>query len=172
MGEPVMQETMDSPVGRIALVFDESDSLISIDYSDEPGRSGGRKSRNASKLKKQLREFFSGNRTAFDVEFEFHGTDFQVAVWKEIAKIPYGKTITYGDIAKAIGKSNSSRAVGAACGQNPFSIIVPCHRVVGAGGRLTGYAGGLWRKSWLLDFESGSRKLEGRRNAPSRKWGK
>jgi methylated-DNA-[protein]-cysteine S-methyltransferase len=77
-------------------------------------------------------------------------------VWQQIARIPFGETITYGDIAKAIGKPMASRAVGAACGQNPISIIVPCHRVVGSSGKLTGYAGGLWRKEWLLAFE-GSR---------------
>ena len=83
------------------------------------------------------------------------GTDFQQAVWAELAAIPAGQTRTYGDVAAALGKPSASRAVGAATGRNPISIIVPCHRLVGATGALTGYAGGLARKRWLLDHERG-----------------
>jgi methylated-DNA-[protein]-cysteine S-methyltransferase len=104
---------------------------------------------------RQLREYLDGCRTAFDLPLAAVGTPFQQAVWAQIARIPYGATLTYAGIAKALGTPAASRAVGAATGRNPISIVVPCHRVVGTGGSLTGYAGGLERKARLLALERG-----------------
>jgi len=87
------------------------------------------------------------------VALQPEGTDFQKAVWQQLAAIPYGQTASYGDIARALGNPQAVRAVGAANGQNPISIIIPCHRVIGSNGKLTGYGGGLWRKEWLLEHE-------------------
>ena len=105
---------------------------------------------------RQLREYFAGARSAFDVALDLQGTDFQRAVWSALLDIPPGRTTTYGEIARELGVPAASRAVGAAVGRNPVSIIVPCHRVVGSSGALTGYAGGLDRKRSLLRIESES----------------
>ncbi len=102
----------------------------------------------------QLDEYFSNKRTVFDIPFDFEGTDFQKRVWQLLLKIPYGKRQSYMDIAKALGDPKTIRAVGLANGSNKIGIIVPCHRVVGSDSSLTGYAGGLARKKWLLDFEN------------------
>jgi methylated-DNA-[protein]-cysteine S-methyltransferase len=102
---------------------------------------------------RQVREYFEGTRTQFDLPLAAEGTDFQRRVWQEIAAIPYGKTITYSELAARAGAPGSARAAGAATGRNPISIVVPCHRVVGADGSLTGYAGGLHRKAHLLEIE-------------------
>jgi methylated-DNA-[protein]-cysteine S-methyltransferase len=101
----------------------------------------------------QLGEYFAGERTAFDVEVELEGTEFQRRVWAALVDIPYGETRSYGQTAAAIGKPSASRAVGLANGRNPVAIIVPCHRVIGASGSLTGYGGGLDRKQTLLALE-------------------
>jgi methylated-DNA-[protein]-cysteine S-methyltransferase len=102
----------------------------------------------------QLAEYFAGHRTQFDVPLKANGTDVQKNVWSELSRIPYGETRSYGAVAAAIGKPKASRAVGAANGRNPISIIVPCHRVIGANGALTGFGGGVDRKEWLLLHES------------------
>jgi len=101
----------------------------------------------------QLEEYFKGERQTFDIRLSAQGTDFQKTVWKELQKIPYGKTATYKDIAKNIGNKNASRAVGMANNKNPIAIIIPCHRVIGSNGNLTGYAGGINIKKYLLDLE-------------------
>lgn len=103
---------------------------------------------------KQLDDYFSGKRKDFTLPLAPKGTDFQKQVWKELQTIPFGEKRSYLDIALKLGDKNSTRAVGAANGKNPIAIIIPCHRVIGENGKLTGYAGGLWRKEWLLDFES------------------
>jgi methylated-DNA-[protein]-cysteine S-methyltransferase len=102
----------------------------------------------------QLREFFSGTRTGFDVPLDLSGTPFQQAVWRQLLTIPYGATVSYAQHAQRVGRPTAARAVGAAIGRNPVSIVVPCHRVVGSNGAHTGYAGGLERKRALLTFES------------------
>ena len=103
--------------------------------------------------KRQLEAYFAGQLTEFDLPLAPVGTDFQRRVWDELRRIPYGQTISYGELARRIGNPNASRAVGLANGRNPFSIIVPCHRVVGSGGKLVGYAGGMTRKETLLALE-------------------
>jgi methylated-DNA-[protein]-cysteine S-methyltransferase len=104
---------------------------------------------------RQLGEYFAGERTEFDVPLDPAGTPFQLAVWTVLRSIPYGTTITYGEQARRLGDANKARAVGAANGRNPLSIIVPCHRVVGSNGKLTGFAAGLEAKEWLLRHERG-----------------
>ena len=109
--------------------------------------------------KKQLQEYFNGKRKVFDLELAPIGTDFQQKVWKEVLQIPFGDTKTYGQLAENIGAKELSRAVGNANGKNPLWIIVPCHRVIGSNNNLVGYAGGIWRKKWLLDLETNQSKL-------------
>ena len=101
----------------------------------------------------ELEEYFCGKRKSFHISYKLTGTDFQLKVWRELEKIPYGNTLTYREIAERIGNSKAVRAVGAACGKNPIWIIVPCHRVVGSDGKLTGYAGGVDMKRELLEIE-------------------
>jgi methylated-DNA-[protein]-cysteine S-methyltransferase len=105
---------------------------------------------------RQLTEYFAGRRTRFDLPVTLAGTEFQRTVWAALRAIPYGETVSYGELADRLGRPTASRAVGLANGKNPIGIIVPCHRVVGANGDLTGYGGGLDRKRFLLDFERGA----------------
>jgi methylated-DNA-[protein]-cysteine S-methyltransferase len=105
----------------------------------------------------QLDAYFAGDLTRFDVPLRLAGTDFQCRVWSHLSDIPYGDTISYGELARRVGNPKASRAVGLANGRNPVSIIVPCHRVIGADGSLTGYGGGIERKTWLLDHEASAR---------------
>jgi AraC family transcriptional regulator of adaptative response/methylated-DNA-[protein]-cysteine methyltransferase len=106
----------------------------------------------------QMREYFAGSRRDFDVPLALLGTAFEVSVWKLLQAIPHGRTRSYGEIADEL-RNPSARAVGLANGRNKIAVIVPCHRVIGANGSLTGYGGGLWRKKWLLDFERGEPEL-------------
>lgn len=101
----------------------------------------------------QLKEYFDGKRQSFTVKMDILGTEFQMKVWEELTKIPYGKTITYHQLASRVGDPKAFRAVGQADSKNPLWIIIPCHRVIGNDGKLVGYAGGLWRKKWLLEHE-------------------
>jgi O-6-methylguanine DNA methyltransferase len=103
----------------------------------------------------QLDAYFSGSSTVFDLDLRAAGTPFQQRVWQALRTIPYGETVTYGELAQLLGQPTASRAVGLANGRNPISIIIPCHRVIGADGSMTGYGGGVTRKRWLLDFERG-----------------
>lgn len=119
------------------------------DTKDEPQRD----SEAAAEAVAQLSAYFAGDRLDFDLPLAPRGTAFQREVWKALSAIPAGETQSYGDVARAIGRPGASRAVGAANGRNPLAIVVPCHRVIGANGRLTGYASGLERKRWLLDHE-------------------
>ena len=101
----------------------------------------------------QLKEYFEGKRELFSIKLDLQGTDFQLKVWQELQKIPYGKTITYHELAEGIGDPKAFRAVGQADAKNPIAVIIPCHRVLGNDGKLVGYAGGLERKKWLLEHE-------------------
>lgn len=150
--------TKPSPVGELLLVSDgEQFTGLYLDNEAKRPRieSDWRcDDRRFRRVEEQLDEFFAGDRMAFDLPFRMVGTDFQRSVWNELLRIPYGETATYAEIAASIGKPTAVRAVGAANGRNPLSIVVPCHRVVGSDGSLTGYAGGIERKQWLLDLES------------------
>ena len=109
---------------------------------------------------RQLEEYFDGTRRDFDLKLAPNGTEFQQKVWQHLKVIPFGKTQSYLDIALKLGEPTYTRAVGNANGKNPLAIVVPCHRVIGSDGSLTGYAGGLWRKKWLLQFEGITRQTE------------
>lgn len=108
--------------------------------------------------KSELEEYFAGKRQAFNVPISFNGTDFQNAVWQKLLEIPYGQVMSYSELAAAIGRPKAARAVGSACNKNPIAVIVPCHRVVGKSGSLTGYAGGIGIKEKLLELEKNGLK--------------
>jgi methylated-DNA-[protein]-cysteine S-methyltransferase len=108
----------------------------------------------------QLNEYFDGNRREFDLPLDLEGSPFQLKVWNEIRRIPFGHTITYGELAKRVGEPGATRAVGGANGQNPVPVIIPCHRVIGTDGRLTGYGGGLKKKKWLLEHENALKQMD------------
>jgi len=113
-----------------------------------------------SAVRIQLAEYFAGDRQQFDLPLHFSGTDFQQRIWRELLKIPFGSTVSYTELASCAGQPYAARAAGHANGRNPISLIVPCHRVIGASGQLTGYAGGVDKKRWLLDFEASRRSRE------------
>jgi methylated-DNA-[protein]-cysteine S-methyltransferase len=113
-------------------------------------------------VREQLAEYFAGERDQFDAPTKLAGTPFQLQVWQELTRIPFGETITYADLAQRVGRPTATRAVGHANGRNPISIIIPCHRVIGADGKLTGYAGGVDKKQWLLAWERRARGTEPR----------
>lgn len=154
--------TIDTPVGQLTLVAGDSGLVAVLWENDDPQRVPlGTLRRNESHpvlaaAKQQLREYFGGRRRDFDLPIDASGTPFQQAVWKALRTIPYGQTRSYAQIARQIGRPSAARAVGAANGRNPVSIIVPCHRVIGAGGQLTGFAGGLRVKAQLLALEGGT----------------
>lgn len=107
---------------------------------------------------KQIGEYFEGKRNSFTFQINPKGTEFQQRVWRELLQIPFGKTISYLELSKKLGDVKAIRAVASANGKNPLWIVVPCHRVIGSDGSLTGYAGGLWRKQWLLEHEKGEKQ--------------
>ncbi|MEJ2284099.1 MAG: methylated-DNA--[protein]-cysteine S-methyltransferase [Desulfobacterales bacterium] len=143
-----------SPLGTIEIVGC-SDSILALDFVEEMLPGDDEQAFCIKECLKQLGEYFKGQRQEFFLNLEPAGTEFQKSVWRHLAKIPYGKTATYGEVAEAIGKPGASRAVGSANGKNPIAIIIPCHRIIGSDGSLTGYGGGLWRKRWLIGFERG-----------------
>lgn len=146
---------MESPVGILA-IQGTADYISAISFIDEKKLEP---TPDAAPLLHtcalQLREYFDKKRKVFDLPISQPGTAFQQTVWHHLTTIPYGETITYLALAKRIGNVKSIRAVGTTNGRNQLAIVVPCHRVIGANGALTGYAGGLWRKQWLLDHEKG-----------------
>lgn len=153
-------KTMPSPVGQLTLVASD-DGLAAILWpNDDPKRvrlsplAEDRRHPVLVETERQLQEYFAGARKRFTVKLDFKGTDFQTRVWRALLDIPFGQTRSYGDIARALGKPKAVRAVGAANGRNPISIIAPCHRVIGANGQLTGFAGGLKAKATLLALET------------------
>jgi methylated-DNA-[protein]-cysteine S-methyltransferase len=145
--------TIESPVGPITVVGDDGVvTAVQLDPIDSDQT--WREDRGAlGRAAEQLEAYFAGDLQAFDLELRPDGTSFQRAVWDQLSRIPYGEVTTYSEIARRVGKPSACRAVGAANGRNPIAIVVPCHRVIGADGTLTGYAGGVWRKRWLLAHE-------------------
>ena len=143
-----------SPLGPIEIIGSQ-DSILTVDFVGEMGGADNELPFCVKECRKQLDEYFKGDRRDFFLNLDLVGTDFQKAVWLQVAQIPYGQTTSYGAIAKILTRPNASRAVGGANGKNPIAIIIPCHRVVGSDGSLTGYGGGLWRKKWLIGFERG-----------------
>ncbi|MEY4175182.1 MAG: methylated-DNA--protein-cysteine methyltransferase [Actinomycetota bacterium] len=170
--ERLLCTTLDSPVGLLTLVAGDR-GLRAVLWPDEPAarvvlpaaepladaHEGSPAQRVLADTARQLREYFAGDRREFDLPLDPVGTEFQLQVWQVLRTIPYGSTITYGEQASRLGDRNKSRAVGAANGRNPISIVVPCHRVVGSTGALTGFAGGIDSKAWLLRHEQGAGTL-------------
>lgn len=144
--------TYQSPIGPIGLSA-EGEKLIGVVIGKRFSQVGS--SKVLQTTKKQLEEYFGGKRSRFDLATQVSGTEFQKAVWKEISKLPAGKFTSYGEIARRIGNEKASRAVGAAVGANPLPLVVGCHRVLGSGGKITGYTGGkgIKTKAWLLNHE-------------------
>lgn len=147
---------INSPLGITKVSGNKSGiSEISVGY-EEPISTQIPK--NLQQAVNELEEYFNGNRSEFTFQLNPKGTDFQQKVWKELLQIPYGKTTSYLELSKKIGDVKAIRAVASANGKNPLWIVVPCHRVIGSDGSLTGYAGGLWRKQWLLEHERGEKQ--------------
>ncbi|MFZ3280540.1 methylated-DNA--[protein]-cysteine S-methyltransferase [Pseudomonas sp.] len=160
--------TLPSPVGELKLVANGSRLVAILWENDKPNRVRLGPMVEAPdnpvlmKTARQLEEYFAGTRNGFDLELDFVGTEFQKKVWAALLTIPFGETRTYSQIAEQIGHPSAVRAVGAANGRNPLSIVAPCHRVIGASGKLTGFAGGLEAKERLLVLEGGQRPGTGR----------
>jgi methylated-DNA-[protein]-cysteine S-methyltransferase len=170
MNEIVRYSRIDTPLGSM-LLAERNDALIGAwfagqkyfpdmgaDWIEDPRHS------TLERAATQLHEYFAGRRTTFDLPLELRGTPFQQAVWRAIARVPYGETASYGELARRAGAARGVRAAGAATGRNPLTIVIPCHRIVAADGGLTGYAGGLERKRALLEREARA-PLGGRRAA-------
>jgi methylated-DNA-[protein]-cysteine S-methyltransferase len=152
-------KTIPSPVGTLTLVASGRGLAAILWENDDPDRVRlGALAEDAEhpvlvETERQLGEYFAGARRVFDLSLDFHGTEFQKRVWQQLLAIPFGETRSYGEIARALGQPSASRAVGAANGKNPISIVAPCHRVIGTNGTLTGFAGGLEAKQRLLALE-------------------
>jgi methylated-DNA-[protein]-cysteine S-methyltransferase len=152
-----------SPIGPLTVVR-EDEALVGLYMAVsrrplDPEVTGQRSDHGFEDVTAQLGEYFAGTRTTFDLSLRPVGNDFQLAVWDQLARIPYGETRSYGHVARALGDPGAAQAVGAANGRNPLSIVVPCHRVIGADGTLVGYGGGLTRKRFLLDLEQRGDRL-------------
>jgi methylated-DNA-[protein]-cysteine S-methyltransferase len=143
---------IDTPLG-IAQIIGNSEGILAITIQDN-GEVSNEIPKLLSSAVEQLQSYFRGELLHFDFKLKPQGTEFQLRVWQELMKIPYGKTISYLELSKRLGDVKAIRAVASANGKNPLWIVIPCHRVLGTNGSLTGYAGGLWRKKWLLEHES------------------
>jgi len=153
--------TLTTPIGELVITADPDGAVTSLHLPNHPPDTTGWERDDAllDPARRQLAEYFAGERTAFDLPLRPAGAEFQKQVWDALLRIPYGETASYGEIARELGHPTASRAVGAANGRNPIAIIVPCHRVIGSDGSLTGYAGGLDCKRALLDLEAGRAAL-------------
>lgn len=142
-----------SPIGIVEILTD-SDSVVELSFTEQKA---GETAADAPEILKaalqQIEEYFQGSRKSFDLKLNAKGTEFQQKVWQQLIQVPYGNTACYGEIAAAVGNQKASRAVGGANNKNRIAIVIPCHRIVGADGSMTGYAGGIWRKEWLLQHE-------------------
>jgi methylated-DNA-[protein]-cysteine S-methyltransferase len=164
MSERLRYTSVDSPIGELLLVADghalrglvmqDGPRPASVPPAWQPSAGGP-----LAAARTQLAEYFDGRRRAFDLPLAFGGTPFQRRVWRALLDIPYGETTSYGELARRIGRPSASRAVGLANGSNPIAVVVPCHRVIGTNGSLTGFGGGLERKRLLLDLEAGAGQL-------------
>ncbi|HEY8303242.1 MAG TPA: methylated-DNA--[protein]-cysteine S-methyltransferase [Solirubrobacteraceae bacterium] len=159
--QTILATTMQSPIGELTIT--SVDGLLTGVHMHEqrhrPQPPAGYRSDDGAltHVVTQLNAYFAGELTDFELPIEMNGTDFQRRVWAALCEIPYGETISYGELARWVGNPKASRAVGLANGRNPVAIVVPCHRVIGADGSLTGYGGGLDRKVWLLEHEAARR---------------
>ncbi|HWO97753.1 MAG TPA: methylated-DNA--[protein]-cysteine S-methyltransferase [Bacillus sp. (in: firmicutes)] len=151
----------ESPIGVIEIIGTH-ETISSILFSEENKKENLLQVETPPVLTEcynQLDEYFKGHRQEFTFPYQFEGTDFQKTVWNALTKIPYAKTVSYKDIAVSIGNEKAIRAVGSANGKNKLSIVIPCHRIIASTGKLTGYAGGLWRKEWLLKHERSFKRV-------------
>ena len=153
--------TLTTPIGELMLTADDDGALTGVNLPNRHPDPAGweRDDEHLGDARRQLTEYFAGERTTFDLPLRPAGAPFQLRVWEALLRIPYGETASYGEIARELGHPTASRAVGAANGRNPIAIVVPCHRVIGSNGSLTGYAGGLECKRALLDLEVGRAAL-------------
>ena len=145
-------EYMDTQIGILKICASET-GITRIEFVSAPDPNTRHASNLTTACRRQLQEYLDGTRKSFDLPLDQEGTDFQKSVWSRLLNIPYGETVSYRDIAVMMDHPKAVRAVGAANGKNPISIIIPCHRVIGSNRKLTGYAGGLNRKAWLLKHE-------------------
>jgi methylated-DNA-[protein]-cysteine S-methyltransferase len=146
----------ESPLGKIE-VRSDSEGVYAIKFVSENDLlkpNSENVTPHVEEAIKQIKEYFNGERKIFDIKLRFRGTDFQNSVWNQLQQIPFGKTYTYLKMARLLGDEKCIRAAASANGKNPFAIVIPCHRVIGTNGSLTGYAGELWRKQWLLEHEA------------------
>jgi methylated-DNA-[protein]-cysteine S-methyltransferase len=151
----IVSGVVQAPFGNL-LVVKEDDAVIEIRFHVECGGHAA----DVADVAEQLHEYFRGERQSFDLKLAPRGTDFQLACWRALQRIPYGETRSYSDVAREIGRPAAVRAVGAANGANPIPIVIPCHRVVGSNGSLTGFGGGIETKRWLLALESPQRAIQ------------
>lgn len=150
--EKLYSKTINSPIGFLEIISDET-SLISISFVEKEKNSTVVQPAILIKTIQQLNEYFSGNRTEFELNLNPFGSEFQKRVWQELQKIPFGETTSYLNLALQTGSVKNTRAIGMANGRNPIPIVIPCHRIVGKNGKLTGYSGGLDKKKWLILHE-------------------
>jgi methylated-DNA-[protein]-cysteine S-methyltransferase len=160
----VVYSYLGSPIGRLLMVGRADGVLSSLSVADHPsclapGDGWVQDDAPLAEVRRQLEEYFDGSRTSFDLALDPAGTPFQTRVWAALQEIPYGDTVGYGELARRIGRPTAARAVGAANGRNPIFIVIPCHRVIGADGSLTGFGWGTDCKAWLLDHERPARLL-------------
>jgi methylated-DNA-[protein]-cysteine S-methyltransferase len=146
-----------SPIGTIRITLSDR-GISSLVFTDKESRKRSEPGLFSAEYIRQLDAYFNGQLKQFKIPPDLQGSEFQLKVWDELRKIPYGQTISYMDLAKRLGKPKSIRAAAHAIAKNPVSIIIPCHRVIGSDGSLIGYAGGLWRKKWLLELEMQGRQ--------------
>ncbi len=160
-GDELFSEQFPSPAGFLRATVSADGSLVRLEFrgADHAPAEKTTAREACALVRRQLSEYFAGRRTSFNLRLAPRGTAFQQRVWAELVKIPFGTRATYGELARRIGRPAASRAVGAANGANPIAIVIPCHRVVGSDGSLTGYGGGLPLKRWLLAHEAGARPL-------------
>lgn len=144
-----------TPIGTAKIVGDEN-GISAVTVIDTPLETSSEIPESLQDCVQQLSEYFSGTRKEFNLKLNPQGTEFQKRVWNELLLVPYGKTRTYSEQSKKLGNIKAIRAVASANGKNPIWIIIPCHRIIGSDGSLTGYAGGIWRKKWLLEHENPS----------------
>ena len=151
---------LETPIGPIEVSANEDGAVVRVSFAEDGASAAEATDEVCAAAVRQLEEYFSLERRGFDLELDPEGSDFEKLVWMKLQLIPFGTTITYGEIACKLGDPGASRAVGLANSRNPVAIIIPCHRVIGADGDLTGYAGGMHRKRWLLAHEAGQQNLD------------
>jgi methylated-DNA-[protein]-cysteine S-methyltransferase len=145
-----------SEIGPLEVVGNQK-GILTITFVDDEFEADRNLPALIKECLRQLDEYFKGRRQKFSSPLLLEGTDFQKAVWRQLQKIPFGQTASYGDVARAVGSPRAFRAVGNANNKNPIPLIIPCHRVIGSDGKLVGFGGGIWRKEWLLDHEKNLR---------------